>query len=87
MMVGTVVRMVVMMSFTEAHRSFGLFTKQVDLYLTGELRVKQIRTEAGHRKTAAATFFGSPLSLLAGGGRASATSHAAAGVSFASPVK
>jgi len=37
--------MVVMMSSIEAHRWFGLFTKQVDLYLTGDLRVKQIRKE------------------------------------------
>jgi hypothetical protein len=63
MMVGTVVRMVMMMSSTEAHRLFGLFSKQVDLYLTGDLRVKRIMT--------------APRAL----------GHAAAGVSFASPVK
>ena len=40
MMVGTVVRMVLMMSSTEAHRWFVLFTKLADLYLTGDLRVK-----------------------------------------------
>jgi hypothetical protein len=39
MMVGTVVRMVVMTSSAEAHSLFGLLTKQVDLYLTGDLRV------------------------------------------------
>jgi len=45
MMLGTVVRMVVMMSSTEAHRLFGSFLPQVDLYLTGYLRVKRITTE------------------------------------------
>ena len=44
MMVGTVVRMVVAMSATEAHKLFGLFPKQVNLYLTGDLRVKRFRT-------------------------------------------
>ena len=44
MMVDTVVRMVVMMSSTEAHRLFGSFTEQVDLYLTGDSRVKRLTT-------------------------------------------
>ena len=47
MMVGTVVRMVLVVSSTEAHRLFGLFTKQVDLYLTWDLRVKRIMPEEG----------------------------------------
>jgi hypothetical protein len=70
MMVGTVVRMVVMMSSTEAHKLFGLFTKQVDLYLTGDLRVKRIMTEPGNRELRP-LLPRSPLTLPAGGGRAS----------------
>src|SRR6266446_4708131 len=62
MMVGMMVRAVVMMSSAEAHRLFGLFSKQVTLYSTGDLRVKRFTTTVQDRarapQTGAATFFG-----------------------------
>jgi hypothetical protein len=48
MMVGTVVRMVVMMSPTEAHKLSDSLTKQVDLYLTWDCCVK---STLGQRQT------------------------------------
>jgi len=85
MMVGTVVRMVVVMSVTEAHRFSGSFLPQVDLYLTGDLRVNRSRQS---RRTASCGghVLRSPLFLPAQDAPFQA-SHAAAGVSFASPAK
>ena len=86
MMVGMMVRMAAMMSSAEAHRLFGLFSKQVTLYLTGDLRVKRLTTEPGRRKRGQLL---SSVAFILGRRRARLprASHAAAGVSFASPVK
>ncbi len=62
MMLGTVVRMVVMMSSTEAHRLFGSFLPQVDLYLTGYLRVKRITTEGSVKLCCAGRTAPEPIS-------------------------
>ena len=85
MMIGTVVRVMVVMSSTEAHGLFGSFLPQVDLYLTGDLRVKPYLTgsvaSCGRLPSSVAFILATP-----GAGRP-LQSHAAAGVSFASSAK